>query len=94
MVHRALMVQHIKSTIERQVLTEEGHLYIKLYDNLCEEQKHFLRIEKYIDNYDEFKRILNRKILHTNVRNQLYGKVTLITKEGLMNVVEMDVNSI
>ncbi|MDR2080632.1 MAG: TOBE domain-containing protein [Campylobacteraceae bacterium] len=47
-----------------------------------------------IDNYDEFERILNRKTLRTSARNQLYGKITAIKKEGLMIVIETDVDGI
>jgi molybdate transport system regulatory protein len=77
------------------VLTEKGRLYVKLYDKLYEEQRHFFEsIEEHIDNYDEFERILNRKTLRTSARNQLHGKITAIKQEGLMSVVEVDVEGI
>jgi molybdate transport system regulatory protein len=77
------------------VLTKKGHLYVKLYDKLYEEQKHFFEsIEEHIDNYDEFERILNRKTLRTSARNQLHGKITAIEQDGLMSIVEVYVDGI
>jgi molybdate transport system regulatory protein len=77
------------------VLTNTGHLYVRMYDKIYEEQKHFFEtIERYMDNYDEFMRILERKTLRTSARNQLYGKVAAIKHEGLMSIIEIDVNGI
>ncbi|MDR3178083.1 MAG: TOBE domain-containing protein, partial [Campylobacteraceae bacterium] len=77
------------------VLTDKGHLYVKLYDKLCEEQQYFFdSIEEHMDNYDEFERILSRRILRTSARNQLHGKITAIEQDGLMSIVEVYVDGI
>lgn len=65
-------------------LTKEGRELLKRYRILREEHDKYLeRLRAGMDDFDRFLRLAQRISLKTSARNQLFGKVESIRKEGL-----------
>ncbi|MDR3345934.1 MAG: TOBE domain-containing protein [Campylobacteraceae bacterium] len=73
-------------------LTEAGHIYVKIYEKVYEEQKRFFNsLEEHIGDYDKFMRFTGRNSVRTSARNQLKGEIENIIRGDLTSEIAIDI---